>query len=669
MWRKCSASGCGDYLMMFVIIRPRLLLQLLAAILAIIFISTRVKAQVFAPDSVKNKCSRIPQSEGENSICQNLLKKYPNDPDLYFNIGNYFSAIKHDYESARSWDKKGIDTAPQYYRSFIISALLATWDKNYDIAIDSLNKAISINQNDSFAYKNRAAVWGEKRDYDNAIADISKAISLNPRNGDLYRVRSEINISKREYSNAINDADLALKLDQTNALAFENRCLALLHQDKVDKAIRDCGEAIKLDRQNASAFGHRGLAWFKKRQYDKAMVDYNESIHLDPKIQSVYLNRSVLLSYFGDYNKALSDVTKSIELDPRDAIAYNNRCNLWNKNGDYDKAIMDCNEAIYLDRREVFAYSNRGLAWLKKGDYDKAISDYNEAINLKPDFEDAKDALRIALIKKAKASERRQNERYSQNSSSEVTKLNIATGKRVALVIGNGAYKSVPVLENPTRDAMLFADTLHQVGFDEVTLKLNLSREQMLAALDDFQKTSSKSEWAAIYFAGHGIEVSGMNYLLPIDVKAVEDTSVSTQTVNMEYFLNSAEAAKQLRLVIIDACRNNPFAQQIRTAAAPRGTSALVSASIGKGLGRIEPEPGTLVVYAAKAGAFALDGDGQNSPFVIALVRRITEKPPIEVRRVFDFVREDVVETTKKEQQPFAYGSLSAKEDFYFTPK
>jgi uncharacterized caspase-like protein len=124
--------------------------------------------------------------------------------------------------------------------------------------------------------------------------------------------------------------------------------------------------------------------------------------------------------------------------------------------------------------------------------------------------------------------------------------------------------------------------------------------------------------------------------------------------------LSSIQGAKRLRLVILDACRDNPFASQMKR------TMAAKSAGIGIGLARMEPEAGTLIAYAAKHGEFALDGTGQNSPFVQALTRRIHEKPSQEIRRLFDLVRDDVMESTRRQQQPFTYGSLSGREDFFF---
>jgi uncharacterized caspase-like protein len=113
-------------------------------------------------------------------------------------------------------------------------------------------------------------------------------------------------------------------------------------------------------------------------------------------------------------------------------------------------------------------------------------------------------------------------------------------------------------------------------------------------------------------------------------------------------------------VVLLDACRDNPFANQMRRSVASR--------SIGRGLAEVEPDAGTLVVYAAKHGQTALDGDGGNSPFVTALISRM-KTPGIEVRRLFDLVRDDVLAMTNRRQQPFSYGSVSGAEDFYFVQK
>lgn len=234
------------------------------------------------------------------------------------------------------------------------------------------------------------------------------------------------------------------------------------------------------------------------------------------------------------------------------------------------------------------------------------------------------------------------------------------SGRRVALIIGNGAYKYAPALANPTKDADALTNTLKTVGFDTVTEVTDQSQQELLKSLKQFSKDADGAEWALVYYSGHGIEVAGKNYLIPIDAQMKVDRDVELETVDVGKLLAATDGAKKLKLVVLDACRDNPFASQMRRTVATR--------SIGRGLAQLEPEAGTLVVYAAKHGEQALDGDGNNSPFATSLISHL-KTPGLEVRRLFDSVRDDVMETTQGKQQPFVYGSLSAREDFYFVQK
>jgi len=231
-------------------------------------------------------------------------------------------------------------------------------------------------------------------------------------------------------------------------------------------------------------------------------------------------------------------------------------------------------------------------------------------------------------------------------------------GRRVALIIGNARYKNASVLENPGRDAQLLATTLRNVGFQSVVVKNDLSRDGLARTLREFATLADGAEWAVVYYSGHGMEFGGVNYLIPVDAILESDRDIDLEAVNVGQVISNIEGASRLRLVILDACRNNPFASQMRRTMRAR--------SLGRGLAQIEPDAGTLVVYAAKHGEVALDGAGTNSPFAAALAKRIQQTPPQEVRRLFDLVRDDVLESTGRKQQPYSYGSLSGREDFYF---
>ncbi len=232
--------------------------------------------------------------------------------------------------------------------------------------------------------------------------------------------------------------------------------------------------------------------------------------------------------------------------------------------------------------------------------------------------------------------------------------------RRVALVIGNSAYKNVSALTNPKSDASTIAAALRQVGFQSVTLVNDLDRNKLTEALQKFAEVAETADWSLVYFAGHGMEIGGVNYLIPIDAKLSSDRDITFQAVSLEVVLNAAERAKKLRLVILDACRDNPFAAQMKR------TMANATRSVSRGLAQVEPEAGTMVVYAAKHGETALDGTGGNSPFATALAKNLAT-PGLEVRLLFDVVRDDVMETTGRKQQPFSYGSISGRQQFYFT--
>ncbi|MFZ5731318.1 MAG: caspase family protein [Pseudomonadota bacterium] len=232
--------------------------------------------------------------------------------------------------------------------------------------------------------------------------------------------------------------------------------------------------------------------------------------------------------------------------------------------------------------------------------------------------------------------------------------------RRVALVIGNSAYKNVSALTNPQRDASTIATALRQAGFQSVTVLTDLDRNKLTDALQTFATIAETADWSVVYFAGHGMEIGGVNYLIPVDAKLASDRDIEFQAVSLNTVLNAAERAKKLRLVILDACRDNPFAAQMKR------TLASATRSVTRGLAQVEPEAGTMVVYAAKHGETALDGSGGNSPFAMSLAKNLLI-PGLEVRRLFDTVRDDVMDLTGRKQQPFSYGSISARQDFYFT--
>src|ERR1700746_594944 len=192
--------------------------------------------------------------------------------------------------------------------------------------------------------------------------------------------------------------------------------------------------------------------------------------------------------------------------------------------------------------------------------------------------------------------------------------------KRVAFVVGNGAYKNVAQLPNPPIDAKAMAGVLRNVGF-EVVEGVNLTRDKMTEKLLDFGKKAEGADVAVFYYAGHGIAVNGTNYLLPVDADLKSEADVKLgAAINVDLTLEQTMADAKVKLVFLDACRDNPFAAKIRSAKATR------SVSVASGLAEMKSGEGTLIAFATGPGQTALNGEGgTNSPFTRALVANITQ--------------------------------------------
>jgi uncharacterized caspase-like protein len=222
--------------------------------------------------------------------------------------------------------------------------------------------------------------------------------------------------------------------------------------------------------------------------------------------------------------------------------------------------------------------------------------------------------------------------------------------KRVALVIGNGSYAHIAGLPNVANDAAAMATLFKAAKFDAVDVKHNLGVAELRGALREFAGRAADADVAVVFYAGHGIEVGQVNYLIPADARLATDFDVEDETVPLDRVLQAMEPAKRLRLVLLDACRKNTFAKTMKRTVATR--------SVGRGLGRVEPSVSdTLIAYATKPHAIAEDGRGPNRPFTAALVKHLLT-PGLDLRIALGYVRDDVLRSTVSRQEPYVTGSL-----------
>ena len=222
--------------------------------------------------------------------------------------------------------------------------------------------------------------------------------------------------------------------------------------------------------------------------------------------------------------------------------------------------------------------------------------------------------------------------------------------RRIALVIGNGKYENAGVLTNPVNDANAIGALLRKAGFDVVDLRVNLGVVEFKRSVREFVDRAANADVAVVYYSGHGLEYGGVNYLVPVDAKLTSTFDIEDETVSLDRVLVAAGHVKKLSLIILDACRENPFH--------PTADDARVTRGVSMGLAGVDQSVAdTLIAFAAKAGSVSYDGDGANSPFTTALVKYITQ-PGLDIRLALGKVRDDVLRATNHRQEPFVYGSL-----------
>ncbi|WP_342726255.1 caspase family protein [Bradyrhizobium sp. B097] len=555
-----------------------------------------------------------------------------------------------------------------------------------DLAIPACTRLIAANPRGrdlAITYYNRALAWHNKGELEKAKSDYDQSIAINPSFAPSYGQRAKVYLQNQAYDRALSDFDQAIRLKPAGPFSagwFNNRAELFVATGDYDRALADYGKSIELDPNSWYAYVNRALVYDFSGKDRLAALHCQDAIKLAPRAAGPYYCRAVIEIGAGDLDNAARDIDRAIGIQDGQSEFYSLRGLTLASRGELDQAMRDYDHATQLNAQGALNYARRGLADEKKGDIDAARADFRHALDvIGLDQLDRTQGQRVAReglqrLDQVAATEKSvvaDHGAAKPGPANPVPALAAAvpippigagpkattTERRIALVVGNSKYRSVPVLPNPGQDAAAIADTLRAVGFQDVRLVTDASRDGLVEALKSFANAADGADWAVIYYAGHGMEMAGENYLVPVDAKLTTDRDVSFEAVALTQVMGATEGARKLHLVILDACRDNPFANQIKRTVASR--------SIGRGLAQVEPDSGTLVVYAAKHGQVALDGDGGHSPFVTALIKRM-QTPRIEIRKLFDLVRDDVMAATDRRQQPFSYGSVPGAEDFYF---
>jgi tetratricopeptide (TPR) repeat protein len=491
----------------------------------------------------------------------------------------------------------------------------------------------------------RGQAFQLKRNYDKAIAAFSAAHDADPDDMNMLHARGFSYELKGDDEHAMADYNAVLEKRPKSPFTIYFRGTLFMRKGALQSALDDFNAALKLKPDLYRALADRGRLLTVTKDFDGALADFAEAEHLNPALPAARVYRCLAYTAMGQFDKALADCNSVIEKDPKNQFVITSRGDAEQAKGDLNAALKDYNFVLGLNPNAVRAHTGRGQLFEKKHDLAQARADYRSAAFALTSFDNFDLALARQIARERLAA-------LTPQAPAATDKV-----RKIALIVGNGAYKNVQELGNPPRDARLIAAALKDVGFQTVTLSNDLTRDKFFEALRAFASDAEKADWAVVYYAGHGFEIGGVNYLVPVDARLAADKDAETEAVALEQVIAAVGGARKLRLVMLDACRDNPFA--------PTMQRTMELKLVDKGFSNIEPAAGFMVVYAAKHGETALDGDGVDSPFATAVARDIKE-PHVEVRKLFDLVRDDVWSASRHQQQPFTYGSPPGREDFYF---
>lgn len=451
-----------------------------------------------------------------------------------------------------------------------------------------------------------------------------------------------------------------LERDATISAAYFGRAVVRRRAGQLAEAITDMGQAIQLESQRADYYAQRAYLYLLLNEYDRAARDARQAVILAPEKADFYSTLSYCQTKQGRYDEAENTAQKGISLNPASPFSYRNRGRARLYKGQPDAAITDFQAALQRNHREPFrVYCDLGEAYQRKKQFNEAMAYYNKALVQRPDYVEA-----IVL--------KRQLELLLNTRSS--LPASTFTGRRVALVIGNSAYQTMNTLGGqPVNDAQAMKDRLTELGFTVEAL-LDADYATTRAKLSQFYISAKGVDVALLFFAGHGIEFQGTNYLLPIDFKldkqhpdATEDRAYAVATL-----IDKIQAVQpRYCILMLDACRSNPFGKNlivssssgpITPSASGHSPTNATNSTLGRGGGvsssfnEVDFESkilNCLVALATASNHEALNGPNRNGYYTEALLKVLRRGRRLD--EVMREVRAEVMEQTKKAgrmQQP-----------------
>jgi tetratricopeptide (TPR) repeat protein len=607
---------------------------------------------------------------------------------------------------------RGGDLAQAYvWRGITYTRFKGDWDR----AIADFTEALRLGSKDPGAYAGRAAAYIRKGDIDRALPDLNEGLRLDPRHPGVRNVFGYYYSKKGDYERALTEVNEAIRLSPQYSYAYNtrgeiyenmgeyNHALAdfrtglSFDPDKKQRAGQDAAEAVRRieqtfaavgggdwpacatapDREDgisactrlisakklssadlAQAYVSRGIGYVRfQGDFDLGIADFHEGIRLDPKIVAAYAGRGAGYVRKGNLDLALKDLNEGLRLNPNHAGIHNGLGIYYLEKGEYNSALVEFNTAIRLFPQYLYAYRSRAETYERKGDLRAALADFQVALSFDPGKkqiggrEAAEGIARVEQSIAATAAGAKVAVAPPQVTAPQVAAPQIVpVDRRVALVIGNSKYQHAVQLPNPSNDAADIAQALRKLRFDVIEGR-DLDRHAMEDKIRAFGRKVEGADLALLFYAGHGMQVGGRNYLVPIDAKLERTGDLSLDTIELGQIIAQMEAEKRVNLIFLDACRDNPLARSFARSLGTRSTA------VGSGLAAIQGAVGTMIAYATQPDNVALDGDGRNSPFTAALLKHIAT-PRLEISALMKRVRADVIAATHEKQVPWDHSSL-----------
>lgn len=508
----------------------------------------------------------------------------------------------------------------------------------------------------------RLVAYFGKGDLDAALEDADGMIRTTPASPQGFAFRAQVWLHKSDLERAKRDIDDAIRLGPNQAASFNTRGMILHQQGQYDLAIADYDRALRLNPKEAVFISNRGNSWRGKADYARAIADQSEAMRLNPAKAEFYSSRGGVYREMGDFDKAIADFDQVTRMNPKLATAYAGRGLIWRAQANFGKAIAEFDQAVLLDPNFMGAYVGRGLANESRGNVEAARQDFRQALSLQTTKQARGVATGTIYIggDRDRATAEARLKVLETAVTPPVTPIvppSSIKERRIALVIGNGAYTGAGKLANPANDAATIAKALRGIGF-EVSEGLDLNAQKMKETINAFLRGASTASMAVMFYAGHGMQIDGKNYLVPVDAKLDSGEAMIASVSDVDTILSGLDDQLRTNIVILDACRDNPTVQQAQTTIASRSVQLRSGLAAQSGLGAgATIGAGTLVAFATAPGQVALDGDGANSPFSAALARHIST-PGLEVQQMLTRVRAEVVASTKNKQVPWSNSSL-----------